>query len=120
MSTADYFNPRRYLEDETEILGRRLDLARDRLKNSCGTWSKNYWHQVLDSLTVQWQNSPAVNYGQGLSAGTARWQVRYDFFETDTGINQYDFSRRVFDRIFRTDLDTSWERERMRKLTGGY
>jgi hypothetical protein len=120
MSTVDYFDPRRYLEDETEILGHRLDLARDRLKNSRGTWSKHYWSQVLNSLIVQWQNSPAVNQGQRLSPGTARWQVRYDFFELHDGIDQYDFSRQIFDRIFRTDLDASWERERMRKLTGGY
>jgi len=120
MSTADYFNARRYLEDETEILGRRLDLARDRLKNARSEWSRNYWRRVIESLTVQWRNSPAVNHGQSLNPGTARWQVSYDFFEQDDGINQYDFSRRIFDRIFRTDLNDSWERERMRKLVGGY
>jgi len=120
MSTADYFNARRYLEDETEILGRRLDLARDRLKNSRGTWARNYWSQVLDSLIVQWRNSPAVNHGQSLNPGTVRWQVSYDFFELHDGISQHDLSLRIFDRIFRTNLDDSWERERMRKLTGGY
>jgi hypothetical protein len=119
MSTADYLHSRRYLEDEIEILGRRLDTARDRLKNSRGKWARRYWCQVLDSLIIQWRNSTAVNLGQNLGPGTARWQVRYDFFEPDTGINQYDFSRRIFDRIFRTDLNDSWERERMRKLTGG-
>jgi hypothetical protein len=120
MSIADYFNARRYLEDETEILGHRLDLARDRLKNSRGTWARNYWSQVLDSLIVQWRNSPSVNHGQSLNPGTARWQVSYDFFESHDGISQHDLSLRIFDRIFRTNLDDSWERERMRKLTGGY
>jgi hypothetical protein len=120
MLVADYFNPRRYLQDETEILGRRLDLARDRLKNSRGTWARNYWSQVLDSLIVQWRNSPAVNHGQGLAAGTARWQVRYDFYELHDGIGQHDLSLRIFDRIFRTNLNDSWERERNRKLVGGY
>jgi hypothetical protein len=120
MSVADYFNPRRYLEDETEILGRRLDLARDRLKNARSEWAQNYWHQVIESLTVQWQNSPAINYGHSLSPGTARWQVSYDFFELHDGIGQHDFSRGIFDRIFRTNLNDSWERERNRKLVGGY
>lgn len=120
MSTADIFNSHRYFEDEIETLGRRLDLARDRLKSARSKWARNYWRQVLESLIVQWRNSPAVNLGQGLSPGTARWTVSYDFYEPHDGIGQYDFSSKIFDRIFRTDLDTSWERERMRKLTGGY
>ena len=120
MSIPDYFNPRRYLEDETEILGRRLDLARNRLKNARSGWAKNYWTQVVDGLIVQWQNSPAVNQGQNLSPGIARWQVAYNFFELHDGIGQHDLSQRMFDRIFRTNLNDSWERERNRKLIGGY
>ena len=120
MSIADYFNPHRYLEDETNILGRRLDLARDCLKQARSSWSKKYWAHVVECLIVQWKNSPAVNYGQGLTPGTARWQVSYDFYEFHDGIGQHDLSQGMFDRIFRTNLNDSWERERNRKLVGGY
>ena len=120
MSIPDYFNPHRFLGDEAEILGHRLDLARDRLKNSRSEWSQNYWSQVVESLVVQWRSSPAVNQGQNLNPGTARWTVKYDFYETYTGLGGLDFSDRIFDRIFRTDLYDSWDRERNRQLVGGY
>ena len=120
MSTVDFFNPHRCFGDEAETLGHRLDLARDRLKSSRSKWARNYWRRVVDSLTVQWRSSPAVNLGQSLSPDTARWTVSYDFYEQHDGIGQYDFSNKIFDRIFRTDLDTSWERERNRQLVGGY
>jgi len=120
MSIPDYFNPHRYFGDEAEILGHRMDLARDRLKTAGSGWARNYWSGVVESLTVQWRSSPAVNQGQLLNPGTARWTVKYDFYEKYNGIGGLDFSDRIFDRIFRTDLQDSWERERNRQLVGGY
>ena len=120
MSTVDFFNPHRCFGDEAETLGHRLDLARDRLKSSRSKWARNYWSRVVESLVVQWRSSPAVNQGQNLNPGTARWTVKYDFYETYTGLGGLDFSDRIFNRIFRTDLYDSWERERNRQLVGGY
>jgi hypothetical protein len=120
MSSADYSNPDRYFGDQAEILGHRLDLARECKKNARSAWAQHYWGQVVAQLIVQWQNSPAVNHGQSLCPATAKWTVDFDFFETDFMGSLLNFDLEIFDRIFRTNLDDSWERERTRKLIGGY
>ncbi len=119
MTTADYLNTHRYFGDEAEILGRRLDHARNRSKQAQGAWARKYWNDVIDALEVQWRRSPAVNSGQALGPGLIRWDIRYDFYESHLGIGP-DFSQQIFDRIFRTSLDASWDRARLRQLTGGY
>lgn len=122
MSTADYFNPRRYLEDETEILGRRLDTARDRLKKSRSKWSRNYWRQVIDQLTRQWRASSANNQGQALGPGNNRWTIDRDFIDTCSGLEPDPISRslkRIMSAISQSGLSDSWERARNRQLTGG-
>lgn len=105
--------------DEAEILGHRLDLARDCLKKAQRPWAQNYWNQVVSALMVQWKNSPAVNHGQNLARPVPKWTVKFDFFETEDSIDRYDLARRIFDGMIVPDLDACWERERMRKLVGG-
>jgi hypothetical protein len=41
MTTADYLNTHRYFGDEAEILGRRLDRARERSKQACSAYPEN-------------------------------------------------------------------------------
>ena len=119
MTTSDYLNTHRYFGDEAEILGRRLDRARERSKQACSAWARGYWNNVIDALEVQWRRSPAVNLGQAFGPGLIRWTIDYDFLESHYGIGP-DFSQQIFDRIFRTSLDASWDRARLRQLTGGY
>ena len=120
MSNLDLLNPHRFFGDEAEILGHRLDLARTCLNKSKTEWSQNYWNNVIECLVTQWKSSPAVNHGQSLGPDQRRWTVSLDFYEPHCSRDQMDFSHRVFNRIFRTKLDQSWERERNRKLIGGY
>ena len=52
MTTADYLNTHRYFGDEAEILGQRMDNARNRSKQARSAWARKYWNDVIDTSII--------------------------------------------------------------------
>jgi len=107
----------RYLGDEAEILGGRLDAARDALKRSTTTWARNYWNQAVERLLFQWQLLPILHDADARMTLIPKWTVSHDWFDVDYAPG-YGITDRMFDKVFRygTDLTESWERNREKRL----
>jgi hypothetical protein len=108
----------RFFGDEMEVLGRRLDQARDRVINSKSAWAQNYWQQNLKRLLFQWQQLPILHDGDAQITIIPRWTVSYDYYETGGGIEYNGITDRAYDKLFkqRADLDASWEAHRANRL----
>jgi len=108
----------RFLGDEMEILGNRLDLARERAANSKSTWAQNYWQQNVDRLLFRWQQLPLLHDGEALTTVIPKWTIDYNFYEHQQEGNLYGMSDRMFDTIFRkdSDLNASWHAHREARL----
>jgi hypothetical protein len=109
----------RFLGKEAEILGQRLDAARDtcaRAKRD--SWAKNYWQQVIDSLLFQWRQLPVLHDGDAQMQLIPRWTVSYDFYELAQPHEEYGITDKFYDRIFKHDaeLDASWHSHREQRL----
>ena len=112
MSLRNY----RFLGDEAEILGTRLDAARAALKNAKTDWAKAQWQMTLDQLLVQWRALPALHDGDAQVQIIPRWTVKYNYYERDDGIG-HGISDRMYDRLFKEpDLQGSWDRVREQRL----
>ena len=112
MSLRDY----RFLGEEAEALGRRLDAARKSLATAKSEWSKLYWKNTVDRLMFQWRHLPALHDGEARMQIIPRWTVKYDYYERDDGIG-HGMSDRMFDRFFnKPDLTASWEHHRAERL----
>lgn len=106
----------RFIGEEAESLGRRLDSARTSLEYSTSQWAKKYWQQVIDRLLFQWRSLPALHDGEAAMSMVPRWTVTYDFYEIDHSPTGYGITDKIFDEIFRTSLDESWNRAREARL----
>jgi len=106
----------RFVGEEAEALGNRLDSARRALEKAQSTWAKRYWRQVLDQLLFQWRCLPALHDGQAQMTLIPRWTIDYDYYQYENTVSGYDFTDKVFDQIFRTSLDESWNRAREARL----
>ena len=111
----------RYFGDEMEILGNRLDHARDCAINSKSAWAKNYWQQNVERLLFQWQQLPILHDGDAQLTLIPRWTVSYNFYERseEGGAGLYNgISDRAYNMVFRksADLDASWENHRAARL----
>ena len=109
----------RFLGDEAEVLGKRLDAARQSLKNSSSTWSMGYWTQVIDQLLLQWRQLPVLHDGDAQMSLIPRWTVNYEFVEGQLEGGLYGgISDRLYENVFRKDanLDASWEAHRAQRL----
>ena len=107
----------RYLGEEAEILGNRLDAARDALSRAKTAWSRNYWNQAVERLLFQWQQLPILHDADAQMTLIPRWTVSHDWFDADYAPG-YGITDRAFDKLFRysTDLSASWERNREQRL----
>lgn len=106
----------RFVGDEAEALGVRLDAARAALKNAKTDWAKAQWQMTLDQLLVQWRALPVLHDGDAQVQIIPRWTVKYDFYEQDHGIG-HSMTDRVYDKLFREpDLQGSWDRVREQRL----
>jgi hypothetical protein len=107
----------RYLGEEAEILGQRLDAARDALARSTTAWSRNYWNAAVERLLFQWQILPILHDADAQTTIIPRWTVSNDWYETDYSPG-YGITDRAFDKLFRfkVDLTDSWERNREQRL----
>ena len=91
----------RFLGDEMEALGHRLDSARGALKKSKTKWSRQYWNTVVDRLVAQWRRLPVLRDGDVRGTDITRWQIHYNI-------------------LARPDLEATWHREIERRLLRTY
>lgn len=106
----------RFLGEEAEVLGTRLDAARKMLAGAKGAWAKTYWQNVINQLVFQWRNLPALHDADAQMSIVPRWTIDYDFYSIDAGPNGYGITDKMFDQVFRTDLQQSWDRAREARL----
>jgi hypothetical protein len=108
----------RFFGDEMEVLGARLDHARDRVKNSTTEWAKNYWSQNVERLLFQWRQLPILHDGDAQTTIIPRWNVNYDFYETSRPHEYTGITERTYDKLFRetANLNASWHAHREHRL----
>ena len=106
----------RFIGEEAESLGRRLDSARLVLESAQSPWAKHYWTMVINQLLFQWRSLPALHDGDAAMSIIPRWTVSYEFYEVDHNPGRYNITDKIFDEIFRTSLDESWDRVREARL----
>jgi hypothetical protein len=108
----------RYLEDELNTLGHRLDLARSARQRVKTDWGRNYWNTVLEQLTTQWQRLPVLHEIDAVGTNAPRWSVRYDFYEQpDVMESPGSAERAIGGMLRRPDLDSSWHRHHAERLS---
>jgi hypothetical protein len=114
MSLKNY----RWLGEEAEILGTRLDSARKSLVGAQSAWAKNYWTQAVDRLLFQWRQLPVLHDADAQVTIVPRWTITYDFYENHIGADGFDMTDRAYHKLFRdsVDLDASWENHRAKRL----
>ena len=107
----------RFLGEEAEVLGGRLDAARKSLAGAKSAWAKSYWTSCVERLLFQWKQLPVLHDADAMMTIVPRWTVDYNFYEKAeyTGIGIAD---RAYNTIFRDsiNLDASWENHRAERL----
>ena len=71
----------RYIGEEMEALGNRLDAARAALSQAKSDWARWYWQEALDRLLTQWRSLPILHDCQAEHTLTPRWTIDYEFWE---------------------------------------
>ena len=108
----------RFLGEEAEVLGTRLDHARKSLAGARSPWAKNYWAQCVERLLFQWRQLPVLHDAEAQVSIIPRWTVDYNFYEK-AGAHEYTgVTERAYDKLFResANLDSSWENHRAARL----
>lgn len=107
----------RFFGDEMEVLGSRLDSARDSLSRARNDWARWYWSETIDQLMLQWRSLPVLHDADARMTQLPRWTIDYEFFETDHTSFNYGIDDKLFDKLFREpSLDATWERVRSERL----
>ena len=108
----------RFLGEEAEVLGGRLDAARKSLTNAKSEWSKTYWKSCVDRLMFQWKQLPVLHDADALVTIIPRWTIDYNFYESQQEGNLYGITDRAYDKLFRqnANLDASWNTHREARL----
>jgi hypothetical protein len=106
----------RFLGMEMEALGARLDSAREALSRAKTDWARWYWTETIERLMLQWHSMPILRDGDVVMTQMPRWTVSYEWGENSTEIAHWDISDKLFDKIFRADLDEVWHRHRNARL----
>lgn len=107
----------RFFGDEMEVLGTRMDHARERIKQSTTEWSRNYWAQTLERLLFQWRQLPILHDGEAQTTIIPRWTVDYEFYEK-AEYTGHGIADRAYNTIFRdsANLEESWNNHRAQRL----
>jgi hypothetical protein len=107
----------RYLGEDAEILGNRLDAARAARDNSKSGWARNYWNSAVERLLFQWHQLPILHDADAQMTLIPRWTVSHDWFDVDYAPG-YGITERAYDKLFRenANLDTSWHAHREQRL----
>ena len=108
----------RFYGDEIEILGNRLDHARDRVVKSKSDWARNYWKQTVERLLFQWRQLPVLHDGDAQTTIIPRWTVDYEFVERARPHEYAGITERAYEKLFKHDanLDASWHAHREQRL----
>jgi hypothetical protein len=108
----------RFLGEEAEVLGGRLDAARKSLARSQCAWAKNYWTQTVEQLLFQWRQLPVLHDADAQVTIIPRWTVSYNFYEKSNDVGYNGITDRAYNKVFResADLDASWEYHRAARL----
>ena len=108
----------RFLGEEAEVLGGRLDSARKSLAGARTPWAKSYWANNVERLLFQWRQLPVLHDGDAQMTIIPKWTVSYDFYERQQEDNLYGVSDRIYDTVFKKDanLDVSWNAHREARL----
>jgi hypothetical protein len=108
----------RFLGEEAEALGLRLDAARKSLSESTTPWAQNYWSKTVEQLIMQWRRLPILHDADAKMSVIPKWTVSYEFYEM-SGEPVGRFID-VFDRFYNNhgapDLSWSWENNRAQRL----
>jgi hypothetical protein len=107
----------RYLGEESERLGRRMDAARTAWKSTKSKWAKKYWRRVLNQLKLEWRRLPILHDADAKMTLIPKWTVDYEFYE----VRQLNEGSDVFDRLYDrfnldANLDAAWNNNRERRL----
>ena len=108
----------RFLGEEAEVLGQRLDAARRSLAGATSAWSKTYWAGVVERLLFQWRQLPVLHDADARVTIIPRWTVDYNYYEK-AGAHEYaGITERAYDKLFRetANLDASWNNHRAERL----
>jgi hypothetical protein len=109
----------RFLGEEAEALGNRLDAARKCAAGAKTVWAKNYWQRNVERLLFQWQQLPILHDGDAQMTIIPKWMVSYDFYEKQQEGGLYNgISERAYNTVFRNNvnLNASWEAHRAQRL----
>lgn len=108
----------RFLGEEADILGNRLDHARKCAAGAKSAWAKNYWSGNVERLLFQWRQLPILHDGDAQMTIIPKWTVSYDFYERQQEGNLYGVSDRAYQRLFKdsVDLERSWNNHREARL----
>ena len=106
----------RFIGEEMEVLGTRLDAVRKSLKQARTAWARWYWQEALDRLLMQWRALPVLHDGQAQSTLLPRWTVDYNYWESNQEVGGLDFTDKMFHKICQSNLNESWERIRTERI----
>jgi hypothetical protein len=108
----------RFLGEEAEALGNRLDHARKCATNAKTAWARNYWQRNVERLLFQWQQLPILHDADAQMTIIPKWMVSYDFYERGGAHEYTGITERAYDKLFResANLDASWENNRAARL----
>jgi hypothetical protein len=107
----------RFLGEEAEALGNRLDHARKSLAGAKSAWARQYWSSCVERLLFQWRQLPVLHDADAKVTIIPRWTVDYNFYEK-AEFTGHGIADRAYDRLFRdsANLDASWENHRAQRL----
>ena len=107
----------RFLGEEAEVLGQRLDAARQSLAGAKSAWAQHYWQLAVDRLLFQWQQLPILHDAEAQVTIIPRWIIDYNYYEK-AEFTGHGIADRAYDRFFRdsVNLDASWENHRAQRL----
>jgi hypothetical protein len=108
----------RFLGEEAEALGNRLDNARKSVAGAKTPWAKQYWTNVVDRLLFQWRQLPVLHDADAQVTIIPRWTVDYNFYEKSVYEGANGVTDRAYHKLFResVNLNASWENHRSARL----
>ena len=107
----------RFLGEEAEALGLRLDAARKSLAESTTPWAQNYWSKTVEQLIMQWRRLPILHDADAKMSVMPKWTVKYDYYELAEEIRMGLGNRLYHDYASKDpDLSWSWENNRAQRL----
>lgn len=107
----------RFLGEEAEALGIRLDAARKSLAESTTPWAVNHWTKTVEQLVAQWRRLPVLHDADAIMSVMPKWTVSYDYYELAEEIRMGISSQLYHNYVAKDpDLSWSWENNRAQRL----